>query len=173
MAAEHKRGRARRHIRGVYAAIDGAILLALWVLFTSSGSAAELAAGAIAALAGAAVSGALAAEDFARFHPHGRWLFAARRLPAAVCRDSAVLIVLLVTRLLEGRRFQGRLSRTPFPAGGADAHAAARRALAVALTSLAPCTYVLDIDREHGEATVHRLAAARSEPAVVLSEAER
>ncbi len=170
MAAEQREGGARGYSRGAYAAIDWAILLALWVLFTASGSPAELAAGALAAAAGAAVSAVLAAEDFARFHPHGRWLFAARHVPAAVVRDVAALTALLATRLVERRRVQGALSRVPFRAGGTDAHAAARRALAVALTSVAPSTYVLDIDRRRHEATVHRLAGGRGKATVLLAE---
>ncbi len=170
MAAEPEHSRPRKHSRALYSAIDWTVLLLVWIIFTGSTSPAELAAGTMAAAAGAAVSGVLAAEDFARFHPHGRWLLVSARLPAAVVRDVAVLTALLVTRLLARRHFQGRLSRVPFAAGRSDPHAAARRALAVALTSVAPCTYVLDIDRKGGEATVHRLAAARGQPVVMLAE---
>jgi multisubunit Na+/H+ antiporter MnhE subunit len=78
------------------------------------------------------------------------------KLAVSVVRDTFVVSGALV-RVLRGRAPEDRLEEIPFDPGGDDARSAASRALAVAGTSAAPNSIVVDVDRERGVLLVHRL----------------
>ena len=70
--------------------------------------------------------------------------------------------LLLLTRVLVRRSApDARTVRVPFAATGRDPRDAAERAVAVIGGSIAPNTIVVEVDEEHGELLVHRLADHR------------
>ena len=76
-------------------------------------------------------------------------------------RDVPGDLVLLARVLTRRSAPDARTVRVPFPATGRDPHAAAARATAVIAGSLAPNSVVIEIDEEHDELLVHRLADPR------------
>jgi len=111
---------------------------------------------AIAAIAAFVTVGSLAAAGVRYAVP----ISAAAQFPAlvwSVLRDT-VLITGVLLRALGGKPPEDRLQRIPFDPGGDGAVSAARRALAVAGTSAAPNSVVVDADAEHGVLIVHLLA---------------
>ncbi|HEX3465941.1 MAG TPA: hypothetical protein VHS78_17975 [Candidatus Elarobacter sp.] len=111
---------------------------------------------AIAALAAIVTVASLAAADAWYAVPLGAFA----QLPViawSVVRDTVIVTGALL-RALSGRPPEDRLQRIAFDPGGDDAVSAARRALAVAGTSAAPNSIVVDADAEHGVLIVHRLA---------------
>jgi hypothetical protein len=128
----------------------------LWFLFVYQLSLIELAAGAAAAaLTVVALQISFHAVPL-RFRPEARWLSQAFMLPATVVKDMVVLLRAL-TRLLSGRKIHSLFQVTHFPAIAEGPHANAKRALAVAFTSVSPNSIVVGIDRNSGLLLFHEL----------------
>lgn len=83
-----------------------------------------------------------------------RWLSPLLLLPVAIVTDA--LQVLAAPWRAHPRA--GELRTVATPAAGDSPSARARRAVAVALVSATPGTYVLDIDTASGDMLVHSLA---------------
>ena len=79
------------------------------------------------------------------------------QVAASVVRDT-FLVAGAVVRALRGDPPQDAIEEVPFEPGGDDARSAAGRALAVASTSAAPNSIVVDVDVQRGVLLVHRLA---------------
>jgi len=138
-------------MRIVYWAVEAALLFALWLLFVSQLQAHELIVGAAAVALAASATEAVRGCEHPRFLPHIEWLIRSWRLPFEILRDC----VLLVRNVFDGR--PGHFEMVPFEAGGDDAHAVARRALATFYTTLPPNTVVIGIDRRRHVMLLHRL----------------
>lgn len=110
---------------------------------------------AIAAVAaGGAVSALAVCGD--RYAVRLSALLALPKLAWSIVRDTFVVSGALV-RALAGRSPNDRFEEIPIDVGGDDARSAASRALAVASTSAAPSSIVVDVDPERGVLVVHRL----------------
>ncbi|HEX3998540.1 MAG TPA: hypothetical protein VHX65_08330 [Pirellulales bacterium] len=99
-----------------------------------------------------------------RYRPHFHWLRFAARLPPKVVVDCATVIGALWPRLARGKRLQGVVREVPFKPGGNGPVSRARRALVVAAVSLAPNTFVIDLDAERGVLIVHQLVPSKEPP---------
>jgi hypothetical protein len=138
-------------------------LFALWIAMTDNTRPIELLVGAGCSLL--AGLGCEAAGLFGRvgFRPRARWLLRAGALPWWIVRDGALVLVALVTR----RR--GRFMTVPFPTGGDDARAQARRAIAFGAGSAGPNTYAIGCDED--VLVVHQLVPSDDvTPARVVEE---
>lgn len=98
------------------------------------------------------------------FRPRLRWLAPLSRVPGQVLIDCGVVFAALGRRLFRGQTVEGVFRTIPFDPGGDDPESAARRALILAAGSLAPNTYVIDVDRERGFLLVHQLVPTREPP---------
>jgi hypothetical protein len=72
-------------------------------------------------------------------------------------RDSMIVAVALLRAFLGVLPAPGAFACSPFPSRSDRAEQAARRAAAVFLISLAPNSYVVDIDERKGQILVHQL----------------
>jgi multicomponent Na+:H+ antiporter subunit E len=143
-----------------FAAVEAAVLVACWTIFLGSFAGAEAIVGGIAVLIGVAVSTAAYAVGVARFRPRLTWLAEIRRVPWYVLVDTLTIATALISRHLFGRRSHSRMVAVPFEPGGSTGRSEARRALAIALTTMAPNSIVLDIDRAERLMLLHQVSPA-------------
>ncbi len=142
----------------VFWIVSWVLLTGLYILLVlDSVDMSELGTGAFAAAVGATASTAVRSQRLVSFRPRLRWALGLWRLPLQSVRDTGVLVSALWYRLVLHRPVAGSFRAVPFRAGGEDPEAAARRAIAKGVGSVAPNTYVLDIDREHELILVHQL----------------
>ena len=133
------------------------ILFGLWLWLVDTLSLPELLVGPVAALISAAVTLGVRNKSGARFLLRPRWLRWFAHLPLGVLRDSAVVLAALWRHLARRERVPGVFRVVECPLTGDDPQSASRRALATALTSVTPNTYVIGIDRERGVVLIHQL----------------
>jgi multisubunit Na+/H+ antiporter MnhE subunit len=131
---------------------------ALWLLLVDRTPLDELLAGAGVAALGATAAVAVRARQEVLLRPRARWLTTAWRPVLGMFADLVPLVRVLVTRGILRRDERGSLSEVPYPHVGADGQDTAHRALTEALGSLAPNTFVVDIDRDRGVLLAHELA---------------
>lgn len=133
-----------------------AVAYAAWLAFTQRGAPTELAAGAAVAVLAAVASQVVWSRNGATFWGAERLLLAGWQVAwYAVTGTSEILGVLF--RQLAGRRAPSLLLAVRFDAQGGEAHAQARRALAVAYTSMTPNFIVLGVDRRRGLLWYHQV----------------
>jgi multisubunit Na+/H+ antiporter MnhE subunit len=143
-----------------FAAVEAAVLVACWTMFLGSFGGAEAVVGGIAVAIGTAVSTAAYAVGVARFRPKLAWFAEIWRVPWYVLTDTGTIASALVSRHLFRRRGRSRMVALPFEPGGSTGRGEARRALAIALTTLSPNSIVLDIDRDARLMLVHQISPA-------------
>lgn len=141
-----------------FAAVEAAVLVACWTIFLGSFDGAEAIIGGIAVAIGTAVSTAAYAVGVARFRPRLIWIAGIWRVPWYVLDDTKAIAAALISRQLFRRPGRSRMVAVPFNPGGSTGRGEARRALAIALTTLAPNSIVLDIDRDERLMLVHEVA---------------
>jgi hypothetical protein len=112
-------------------------MVVLWLAFVDTLAREEVAAGLVAAAIAATAAELVRSQDLVRFHLDPRWLRGLAQLPWQVLRDTWLLTAAL-WRHSTGRPVHGRFRVVPFPSEADDARSAARRALATAVTSVAP-----------------------------------
>jgi hypothetical protein len=128
-----------------------------WVLLTlSSLSRAELVTGGVSAGIAALAATALHASGLLRLSPRVGWLRYSGRIAWRTLADTGVVLAEVVRRLA-GAKPRGSFDTFAFPAGGHDARAVARKALATAALSLPPNAYVIDFNEPEGRVLVHQL----------------
>jgi multisubunit Na+/H+ antiporter MnhE subunit len=133
------------------------LLTGLWIPLAFDVSAPELVAGAVAAAAGATLATAVRAQRLISFRPRLRWALRLWRLPLQVALDTGILVAVLWRRLVMRQPVSGSFRAIPFRAGGEEPEANARRAMAMTIGSIAPNTYVIDIDQDYELILVHQL----------------
>jgi multisubunit Na+/H+ antiporter MnhE subunit len=143
----------------VFSSVEFLFLFGLWMLFVSQTPRAELVAGIFAAAIGAVADGVVKAKRLAKFRPRPRWLWLFSWEPWYVLTGSAAIMWALARRLM-GKRSEAQFRAVPFRAGGNDPESAARRALAITLTTVSPETIVVGIDRERDLMLLHLIAPA-------------
>ena len=132
-------------------------LLVLYLALADSRRPEELVAGGIVAALGASAQALVRRGREVALAPTPRMLLGLVRPLRDVPRDLVLLARVLVRRSAP----DARTVRVPFAATGRDPHDAAERAVAVIAGSIAPNTIVVEVDEEHGELLVHRLADDR------------
>ncbi|GEJ55399.1 hypothetical protein [Anaeromyxobacter diazotrophicus] len=135
------------HLAGAYAA---------WLAFTQRLAPSELAVGAGAALLAAVASRLVWSRNGATFAGAGRWLLAGWQV-APYAFTGTVEILRVLARQLGGRPAPSLLLAVRFDAGGPGPREQARRALAVAYTTMTPNFIVLGVDAERGLLWFHQL----------------
>jgi multisubunit Na+/H+ antiporter MnhE subunit len=147
-----------RHTRfALFWTINWAILLGLWFLYTNTPKISELLVGAPAAALAASGMAVVQGQAFAQFAPKFQWLLLFFAEPWYVVTGSNAILWALLRRLT-GKKSEAQLKAVPFPAGGDDHKSAARRALAIVLTTISPNVLVIGIDRRHHLMLVHEIA---------------
>ena len=132
------------------------VLMAFWVWVDDSLSLAELLAGAGAAAIGALAAEAVQSRTGTRFRPRVEWLAPVAGLPLKVVYDTMVVMRVLGRRVTGGEVPPSRFCEVGLgPAQGPGG--ISRRGLMIGLSSFAPNTYVLGIDRRRATMVVHQL----------------
>jgi multisubunit Na+/H+ antiporter MnhE subunit len=130
--------------------------LALWFLFVYQFSKAELLAGALSsALAVLSLNVSLRAVPL-NFSPKAAWFLPLLMLPLAVLEDLVVLIR-AAARTLSGKPVHSGFQRATLQGIAAGRHASAKRALAVAITSVAPNSIVVDVEPKRRLIVFHQM----------------
>jgi multisubunit Na+/H+ antiporter MnhE subunit len=135
------------------------ILTGLWIPLAFDVMVPELVAGMVAAAAGATLATAVRAQRLISFRPRLRWALRLWRLPSQVVLDTGILIAVLWRRLVMRQPVSGSFRAIPFRAVAENPEADARRALAATIGSIAPNTYVVDIDEDSELILVHQLVS--------------
>jgi hypothetical protein len=133
------------------------LLTGLWIPLAFDVAVPELVAGAVAAAAGATLATAVRAQRLISFRPRLRWALRLWRLPVQVALDTGLLVSALWRRLVMRQPVSGYFRAIPFRPVGDESEASARRAIAMTIGSIAPNTYVIDIDRDYELILVHQL----------------
>jgi hypothetical protein len=116
----------------------------------------ELIAGGVATLLAAAVYEVSYSQGFADAAFRVRDLMKVGRAFAQVPRGIAVVSLEIVRQTVRPRSTRGRISSRPFETGNEDGYDLGRRAMAEALGSLAPDSFVIGVDPDRDELLVHR-----------------
>jgi hypothetical protein len=133
--------------RALFWIAEAAILFVFWLIYVSTTASNELLVGAAAAALAATGAEAVRGLNFARFYPHVKWLGLFWHIPGSIVADCWTLTRVLAARIFLGREMEGYTATIPFEPGGADPRSAARRAVAVTLSSLGPNFIAIRIDR--------------------------
>ncbi|MDX6513172.1 MAG: hypothetical protein QOE36_2676 [Gaiellaceae bacterium] len=139
-----------------------AVLFLLWLLYVGTLDSQEVIAG--AALSAVAATGAEVVRSLGllQFRVRRRWLVRAWRPLVHVVPEFLLLLAALWRAVARGERAPGRFTVLEFPAGGARAEDAGRRAFVTTIGSLAPNSYVVDVDPETGLLLEHVLVPRRT-----------
>jgi hypothetical protein len=106
---------------------------------------------------GAVADRVVRAKRFVSFRPQADWLLLFLWEPWYALTGSAAILWALIGRLL-GKRSESQFRAVAFPAGGEDSRSTARRALAVALTTIPPNFIVVGIDKEADLMLIHQVS---------------
>src|SRR5581483_2935817 len=136
---------------------ESVCLLGLWMIFVSMAKLDELLVGIAAALIAAFADGVVKAKKFATFYPHLKTMLLVFWELWYVLKGTVIVFGALIKRLL-GNRPQIELRAVPFDAGGRDSESAARRALAILLTTISPDTITIGIHREKNVMLAHYIS---------------
>lgn len=140
-----------------FSSLEFLFLLGVWLLFVSQMQRAEVVAGVCAAALGAAADGLIKAKRLAKFRPRLQWLWMFSWEPWYVLTGSAAILRALARRLA-AKQSEAQFRAVPFYAGSDDSKSAARRALAITLTTIPPNFIVVGIDRERNFMLVHQVS---------------
>ncbi len=135
-------------------------LLGFWLLYVGQIAATEIAVGLAAAALVTGIADNLRGRGFAKFWPRTRWVLQIRYFPQMILSGCWVLVKVLVLRTIASREIHGQLSTVPFKAGGAQSRSAARRALAITFTTMAPNFIVVGIDPQNDLLLYHQILAS-------------
>lgn len=140
-----------------FSSIEFLFLVGLWMLFVSSMQLAEFTAGIAAAALGAVADGVVKSQRLAQFRPRLKWLWLFAWEPWYALTGTAAIFWALARRLA-GKKSEAQLRVVSFRAGGDDSEAAARRALAITLTTIPPNFIVVGIDKQQNFMLVHQVS---------------
>lgn len=133
------------------------LLMAFWVWVDDSVDLAELLAGAGAAAIATSLTELVQHQSRTHLGLRANWLAAAAMLPGQVVRDTGVLLGVLWRAVARGEQPPSRFALVPVDPGDDSAEGALKRALLSAGLSVAPNTFVLDVDRQRRAMVVHQL----------------
>jgi hypothetical protein len=127
-----------------------------WLAFTQRLTSTELAAGALAACVAGTASLIVWSHNLATFRGEARALAQVWRLPKYALTGTWEILSVLAAHLA-GRRAPSLLGCVRYEDRGDDPRSRARRALAVAYTTITPNFLVLGVDLERGLLWYHQL----------------
>jgi multisubunit Na+/H+ antiporter MnhE subunit len=139
-------------------------LFGLYLLLAAQVTVEEAVVGAIAAALAATGTTVTGQAGSLNFRARLSWLWRFCRLPIRVVVESGIVGVALWRQIVGRQDVQGTFRLVPFNCGGEDAMSGARRALVTAGVSLAPNTYVVELDRKQGVMIVHQLVPPTEPP---------
>ncbi len=139
------------------------LLSGFWLAVDDSLRADELLFGAIAAALAAALATAVRDETGERSRPRLAWLARAATLPGQVVHDTVVVFAALGRRLATGQLPSSGYAEVPVRYGADGSPSAARRVFLTWARSLAPGTFVVDLDPGRDVMVVHHLAVSPPE----------
>jgi multisubunit Na+/H+ antiporter MnhE subunit len=142
-----------------------ALLMGLWVAVDDNIGLAELGAGAGAAALGAFVAEVAGYQASTRFRMRIEWIVPAFRLPGQVISDTVIVFRALWRLCAHGEQPPSGFRELPVRFGDDSDDGVTRRVLLVGANSLAPNTFVLDIDADRDAMVVHQLVVNRGRPA--------
>jgi hypothetical protein len=128
-----------------------------WVLLVGTNAGLELVAAGCAATLGLALALRLRRLRLLRFRFERAWLLKTLKEPWKIVRELAVLTWALGLHLARVRPVASAYRAIPFPAGGANAVSAGRRAVVALVDSLSPNTLPVDADCERKVVLRHEL----------------
>jgi multisubunit Na+/H+ antiporter MnhE subunit len=130
----------------------------LWLVFVGTFSLHELLVGIIATFLAAVGMLVTTVQYPARFSPSARDLLACWRLPWYLLSGTGEVLMVAARDCVGGKRAQSLFRVSPFRAGSREnPHAAARRALAVTYTTVAPNFIVLGINASNQKMLFHQI----------------
>src|SRR5689334_10702624 len=133
-------------------------LAALWLLLDDTVAFPELMTGAVAALIGAIAAEVVHSQGLVRVRLKPAWFRYAWRPLVRLFPDTARVLFVLLRTLVLRRPSNGRFRALPFRAGRRGGRRdTTRRALAKAVGSFTPNTYVIGVDQERDLLIVHQL----------------
>lgn len=145
-------------MRSLAAASVGFVLAAaFYMLLIDNVGLPELYAAIAAVLLAGAAAGAARHQGVAEAQLSWRWMARAPRVLASVPQQIAWVSWEAIVQLVRPRAQRGRFRAVAFRAGGGDAEAVGRRAVAEALGSVAPNTIVIGVDGDSDLLLVHQL----------------
>jgi multisubunit Na+/H+ antiporter MnhE subunit len=100
-------------------------------------------------------------KNFVRFYPEVHWIFEAWQLPGYLISEAALIYRVLLESLFLRKQANSHIQAVPFQFGGSDERSAARRALAIVLTTIPPNFVVIGIDQQQNLMLVHQIRATR------------
>jgi len=131
------------------------VMFVLWFMFAAKVEPGEILVG-IAGAALAAVGDATIRRSWSpRFRPRIAWLLEVWRLPGYAISGCVVIFKVLIRRLILQKEPNSFLRSVAFDPGGETARAAARRTLALFMTTFGPNFIVIGIDKESKTMLVH------------------
>jgi multisubunit Na+/H+ antiporter MnhE subunit len=133
------------------------VLLGMWLLFVSNLHMSDLLVGVAAAAIATTADEVVKSQHFVRFRPRLALLFMVFWEPWYVLTGTAS-IWWAIARKLAGRKSEALFKVIAFEAGGDDSESAARRALAVVLTTIPPNFVVVGIDRDGQQMLIHQVS---------------
>lgn len=144
--------------RVAHVAAFSAAWFALWVLLVEKLTADELGIGAACALIAGGATEVAWGEHLTTFAARPRMFAQLWRLPFIALADTWSIFAVLVVHLYTQKQALSCLKSVPFDARSDEPHAAARRALAIAFTTMTPKLVVIGIDGERGTMLFHQIA---------------
>ncbi len=147
-------------LRLLLAAACWAGLFILYEVLAGSLSWPEAAAGMLASLLATIAVLAPGREQHLGRMPWSWWLVLARRIPRQMVVDTARVLGAAVGRSAPSGSFR----HLPFEAGGDDPVSGSRRALVIAGASIAPNSYIAQVEPEHERLLTHQLVVTEEPP---------
>src|SRR2546423_5753119 len=144
----------------LFGLVEWALFFLLWLLFENQTNFYELLFGAGAAVLAAIGTELIRRQPFASFRPRLVWIAQCWRLPWYLLQGNFAIFRAMIKQLFKPEK--SILRSVPFDTGGADAAAAARRALAITYTTMPPNFIVLSIDLAKQVMVIHQV-----EPSIV------
>lgn len=156
--------RWRVPVRGALTAVAWAwALYPLWFLFVGRWTALEALWGAGVSLLAGTGAALVASRGLMPPAPKLRWLTAVPGTAWQTAVDFGVVMAVLVRSIAHGRRGPvGRFVRRETAAHGTGSPQPARRTWLAALVTYSPNAYVIDVDRDTGQALLHDLRPRRA-----------
>jgi hypothetical protein len=140
-----------------FAVVWWVVLAAWWLLLVGTNAGLEEIAAACAAVLATLLALAVRQQGLLRYRFEAVWIARALTFPWKVLQELVIVLWALALHVTRIHPVRSVYRAIPFPAGGADADSAGRRAVAVLADALSPNTVPVDVNRERDLALRHEL----------------
>jgi multisubunit Na+/H+ antiporter MnhE subunit len=144
-----------RRVGGI--ALCWVVLFWLWLLYQAEFNRKLIVASACAATLGTALAVQVRRKFRRGYRLELRWVVRALRVPWLVLREFAVVTRVLLLSIVRRERPSGSFRLSPFPVGGNEPTARARRAFVAVAETLSPNSYVVGMYADEGGVLIHDL----------------